>query len=58
MLLLKPGYAPLVRRYHSDGHGPQILRVSLKKAPETHKPAALPAPAPKPPAPKSGFFSR
>jgi hypothetical protein len=54
----KPGYAPLLRHYRPDAHGPQTLRVSLKKAPETHKPAAAPAPAPKPPAPKSGFFSR
>ncbi len=56
----KAGYAPVLRHYHFDAHGPQTLRVSLKKAPETHKPAAAPAPAPKPaPAPaKSGFFSR
>jgi eukaryotic-like serine/threonine-protein kinase len=62
----KPGYASLVRHYRFDGHGPQILRVSLKKAPEPHraaephKPASGSAPAPKPAVPpsKSGFFSR
>jgi serine/threonine protein kinase len=62
----KAGYAPLVRHYHFDGHGPQILRVSLKKAPEPHKSAephrsaagSDPAPKPAPPASKSGFFSR
>jgi serine/threonine protein kinase len=58
----KSGYAPLQRHYRFDGHGPQILRVSLKRAPEPHRAAAAPAPAPKPkpasPAPKSGFFSR
>jgi len=54
----KTGYAPLLRHYRFDGHGPQLLRVSLKRAPEPHRPAATPAPAPKPSPPKSGFFSR
>jgi eukaryotic-like serine/threonine-protein kinase len=57
----KTGYAPVSRHYHFEGHGPQTLRVSLKKAPETHKPAATPAAAAPKPAPassKNGFFSR
>ena len=33
----RPGYATVTRRYKFDGHGPQILRVSLKKMPEVHK---------------------
>ncbi len=57
----RAGYTTVTRHYKFDGHGPQILHVSLKKAPEVHKaptPAATaPKPAP-PPAKKSGFFSR
>jgi serine/threonine protein kinase len=58
----KAGYAPLTRRYHLDGAEPQILRVTLKKAPPPPKPAApAPAakPAPPPPKPvKQGWFGR
>jgi serine/threonine protein kinase len=57
----RAGYTTVTRHYKFDGHGPQILHVSLKKAPEVHKaptPAATaPKPAP-PPAKKNGFFSR
>ena len=38
----RAGYATVTRHYKFDGHGPQILRVSLKKIPEVHK-----APAPR-----------
>ncbi len=56
----KSGYAPLLRHYRFDGHGPQTLRVSLKKVSEAHKAASPSAAAPKPAAPpaKGGFFSR
>ncbi|HEX3901851.1 MAG TPA: serine/threonine-protein kinase [Polyangia bacterium] len=57
----RPGYATVTRHYKFDGHGPQILRVSLKKIPEPHKAAAsLAAPTkPAPPPPKkNNFFSR
>jgi hypothetical protein len=55
----KAGYAPLLRRYRFEGYGPQTLRVSLKKMPETRKPVPPPATAAKPTSPaKSGFFSR
>jgi hypothetical protein len=57
----RPGYATVTRHYKFDGHGPQILRVSLKKIPEPHK-AAAPLAAPTKPAPpppkKNNFFSR
>jgi serine/threonine-protein kinase len=53
----KPGYAPVVRHYRADDHGPQMLRVALKKAPE-RKPIPPPTPPPKAPPVKSGFFSR
>jgi hypothetical protein len=53
----KPGYAPVVRHYRADAHGPQMLRVALKKAPE-RKPSPPPPPPPKAPPVKSGFFSR
>jgi eukaryotic-like serine/threonine-protein kinase len=56
----RAGYTTVTRHYKFDGHGPQILHVSLKKAPEVHKaptPAATPAPPPAP-AKKNGFFSR
>jgi serine/threonine protein kinase len=53
----KPGYAPVVRHYRADGHGPQMLRVALKKAPE-RKPSPPPPPPPKAAPVKSGFFSR
>jgi eukaryotic-like serine/threonine-protein kinase len=55
----RAGYAPVTRHYKPDGHGPQALRVSLKKIPEAKKaptPAAV-APKPAPPPPKK-FFSR
>ncbi|HEY4394702.1 MAG TPA: serine/threonine-protein kinase [Polyangia bacterium] len=55
----RAGYTTLTRHYKFDGHGPQVLRVSLKKVPEVHK---TPTPAPSSPAPppakRSGFFSR
>jgi serine/threonine protein kinase len=56
----KASYEPLERRYRFDGHGPQLLRVSLKKLPDAHKAAAPAAPAAKPPSQssKNGFFSR
>ena len=53
----KAGYTPVVRHYRADAHGPQLLRVALKKAPE-RKPSPPPAPPPKAPPAKSGFFSR
>ena len=57
----RAGYTTVTRHYKFDGHGPQILRVSLKKIPEAHKPpppaAAPPKPAP-PPSKKNNFFSR
>jgi eukaryotic-like serine/threonine-protein kinase len=57
----RAGYTTVTRHYKFDEHGPQILHVSLKKAPEVHKaptPATTaPKPAP-PPAKKNGFFSR
>ena len=55
----RAGYAPVTRRYKPEGHGPQTLRVSLKKIPESKKiPApAVVAPKPAPPPPKK-FFSR
>ena len=55
----RAGYAPVTRHYKPDGHGPQTLRVSLKKLPEPKKtPApAVVAPKPAPPPPKK-FFSR
>ncbi len=55
----RAGYAPVTRHYKPEGHGPQTLRVSLKKIPESKKvPApAVVAPKPAPPPPKK-FFSR
>ncbi|HSY39817.1 MAG TPA: serine/threonine-protein kinase, partial [Polyangia bacterium] len=54
----RSGYAPVTRHYKPDGHGPQTLRVSLKKIPEAKKaPAPVVAPKPAPPPPKK-FFSR
>jgi eukaryotic-like serine/threonine-protein kinase len=60
----RAGYTTVTRHYKFDAHGPQVLRVSLKKVPEVHK-APTPAPvAPKTAPPptsvnrKSGFFSR
>jgi hypothetical protein len=54
----RAGYTTITRHYKFDGHGPQVLRVSLKKVPEVHK-APTPAPAPPPPPPKKkGFFER
>ena len=55
----RAGYAPVTRHYKPEGHGPQTLRVSLKKIPESKKvPApAIVAPKPAPPPPKK-FFSR
>jgi serine/threonine-protein kinase len=55
----RAGYAPVTRHYKPEGHGPQTLRVSLKKIPEAKKvPAPAPA-APKPtPPPSKKFFSR
>jgi eukaryotic-like serine/threonine-protein kinase len=53
----KPGYAPVVRHYRADTHGPQMLRVALKKMPE-RKPSPPPPPPPKAQPAKSGFFSR
>ena len=55
----RAGYAPVTRHYKPETHGPQTLRVSLKKIPEAKKapaPAAV-APKPAPPPPKK-FFSR
>ncbi len=55
----RAGYAPVTRHYKPEGHGPQTLRVSLKKIPEPKKvlaPAVV-APKPAPPPPKK-FFSR
>jgi serine/threonine protein kinase len=56
----RAGYATVTRHYKFDGHGPQILRVSLKKVPEVHKAPAPPAAPSKPPPPskKNNFFSR
>jgi serine/threonine protein kinase len=56
----RAGYAPVTRHYKLEEHGPQTLRVSLKRIPEAHKtpaPAASPRPAP-PPIKKGNFFSR
>ena len=55
----RAGYAPVTRHYKPEGHGPQTLRVSLKKLSEPKKsPApAVVAPKPAPPPPKK-FFSR
>ena len=55
----RSGYLPVTRHYKPEGHGPQTLRVSLKRAPEAKKtPApAVVAPKPAPPTPKK-FFSR
>jgi serine/threonine protein kinase len=56
----RAGYTTVTRHYKFEAHGPQVLRVSLKKAPEVRKaPTPAPATPPPPPAPKkSGFFSR
>jgi serine/threonine protein kinase len=60
----RAGYTTVTRHYKFDGHGPQVLRVSLKKIPEVHKgPTPAPeatksAPAPANANKKSGFFSR
>jgi serine/threonine-protein kinase len=56
----RAGYTTVTRHYKFEAHGPQVLRVNLKKVPEVHK-APTPAPATPTPAPaprKSGFFSR
>jgi serine/threonine-protein kinase len=56
----RAGYTTVTRHYKFDGHGPQVLKVSLKKVPEVHKaPTPAPPAPPPPPAPKkNGFFSR
>ncbi|MES1207398.1 MAG: PEGA domain-containing protein, partial [Pseudomonadota bacterium] len=54
-----PGYAPVSRHYRFEAYAPQTLHVTLKKLPESHKPAAAATP-PKPatPATAKSFFSR
>ena len=60
----RSGYAAVTRHYKLEAHGPQMLRVSLKKLPEAHKATAPTPTAPKPAAPppttakKNNFFSR
>jgi len=57
----RAGYLAVTRHYRFEGHGPQTLRVSLKKVPEAKKPPLPAAVAPKPapsPAKKNNFFSR
>jgi serine/threonine-protein kinase len=60
----KIGYVTLSRHYKFDGDAPQMLRVTLKKAPEPpKKPAQPPSPPPvvkgPPPVPAhKGFFTR
>jgi hypothetical protein len=60
----KIGYVTLSRRYKADGEAPQMLRVTLKKAPEPpKKPAQPPSPppvvkGPPPVPPHKGFFTR
>jgi hypothetical protein len=55
----RAGYTTVTRHYKFDGHGPQVLRVSLKKMPEVHKgPTPAPAAPPPPPPKKKGFFER
>src|SRR5499427_2209713 len=58
----KTGYLPLSRRYRFEADAPQMLRVTLKKAPEPPK-KAPPAPPPEvrgppPVPPHRGFFAR
>ena len=58
----KAGFIPLSRRYRFDAEAPQLLRVTLKKAPEPPKKAPPPPPPevrgpPAVPAHK-GFFAR
>ena len=59
----KAGYVTLSRRYKFDGEAPQMLRVTLKKAPEPPKKSAPPPQPPPlkgpPPVPAhKGFFTR
>ena len=60
----RSGYAAVTRHYKLEAHGPQMLRVSLKKLPEAHKATAPTPAASKPAAPppatakKNNFFSR
>ena len=55
----RAGYAPVTRHYKPEEHGPQTLRVSLKKVPEAKKISTPAVVAPKPaPPPSKKFFSR